>query len=82
MINLTQFIGFNQEQIYASISPTSTDGNLHLVFTQSSSIGAYDATDNPDAGLVVYDIMHLNVPVANILMVQLVLKMLKMRCLM
>ncbi len=66
MINLTQFIGFNQEQIYASISPTSTDGNLHLVFTQSSSIGAYDATDNPDAGLVVYDIMHLNVPIANI----------------
>jgi hypothetical protein len=66
MINLTQFIGFNQEQIYASISPTSTDGNLHLVFTQSSSIGAYDATDNPDAGLVVYDIMHLSVPITSI----------------
>jgi hypothetical protein len=65
MINLTQFIGFNIEQIYASISPTS-DENIHLVFTQSTSIGAYDATDNPDAGLVNYDIVHLSVPKANI----------------
>ena len=65
MINLTQFIGFNIEQIYASISPTS-DENIHLVFTQSTSIGAYDATDNPDAGLVNYDIVHLSVPKASI----------------
>lgn len=66
MLNLTEFLGFNQEQIYASISPTS-DENIHLVFTQSSSIGSYDATDNPDAGSVAYDIMHLSVPIANIL---------------
>lgn len=66
MLNLTAFIGFNQEQIYASISPTSTDGNLNLVFTQSASIGAYDATDNPDAGLVNYDIVHLSVPISNL----------------
>jgi len=65
-VNLTAFIGFNQEQIYASLSPTSTDGNLHLVFTQSASIGAYDATDNPDAGLVNYDIVHLSVPISSV----------------
>lgn len=64
-VNLTQFIAFNEEQIYASISPTS-DENLHLVFTQSPSIGAYDATANPDAGLVNYSIVHLSVPKASI----------------
>lgn len=64
-VNLTQFIAFNEEQIYASISPTS-DENIHLMFTQSPSIGAYDATDNPDAGLVNYSIVHLSVPKASI----------------
>lgn len=63
--NLTQFLGFNQEQIFASISPTS-DENIHLVFSQSSSIGNYDLTDNPDAGLVNYDIIYLSVPKASI----------------
>jgi uracil DNA glycosylase len=66
MLNLTEFLGFNQEQIYASLSPTS-DANIHLMFSQSSSIGSYSAEDNPDAGSVIYDIMHLSVPIANIL---------------
>lgn len=65
-LNLTEFLGFNQEQVFASISPTS-DENIHITFSQSSIIGGYDATDNTDAGNTTYDIYHLSVPIVNIL---------------
>jgi hypothetical protein len=66
ILNLTEFLGFNQEQVFASISPTS-DENIHLTFTQSSIIGGYDDPDNTDAGNTKYEVMHLSVPIVNIL---------------
>jgi hypothetical protein len=66
ILNLTEFIGFNQEQVFASISPTS-DENIHITFSQSTVIGGYDATDNTDAGNTNYEIIHLSVPIVNIL---------------
>ncbi|MFZ4797806.1 MAG: T9SS type A sorting domain-containing protein [Bacteroidia bacterium] len=66
MLNLTEFLGFNQEQVYASISPTS-DENIHVTFSQSTLIGSYDDPDNTDAGNATYSIMHLSVPIVNIL---------------
>ncbi|MES2654578.1 MAG: T9SS type A sorting domain-containing protein [Bacteroidota bacterium] len=65
MQNLTQYMGFNLEEMYASISPTS-DANLHITFSQSSSIGAYDATNNPDA-LGPYDLVYMSIPKSSIL---------------
>lgn len=65
MQNLTQYMGFNLEEMYASISPTS-DANLHITFSQSSSIGAYDATNNPDA-LGPYDMVYMSIPKSTIL---------------
>jgi len=65
-LNLTEFLGFNQEQVYASISPTS-DENIHVTFSQNTIIGSYDDPDNTDAGNSKYSIMHLSVPIANIL---------------
>lgn len=66
ILNLTEFIGFNQEQVFASISPTS-DENIHITFSQSTIIGGYDAADNTDAGNTNYEIIHLSVPIVNIL---------------
>ena len=66
ILNLTEFIGFNQEQVFASISPTS-DENIHITFSQSTVIGGYDADDNQEAGNTTYEIMHLSVPIVNIL---------------
>lgn len=68
MQNLTQYLGFNLEEIYANISPTS-DGNLHINFSQSSIIGAYSsdaAQGNPDA-LGPYDIVYMSVPKAAVI---------------
>lgn len=62
--NLTQWIAPNQEQMFASVSPTY-DTKLHFTFSQSSIIGAYDATNNPDAKGP-FDIAYMSVPLSDI----------------
>jgi hypothetical protein len=62
--NLTSWIGLNVEQVFGSVSK-KMDGRLHLTFLQKSTIGRYDATDNPGAAGT-HDIMYMVVDTADI----------------
>jgi hypothetical protein len=58
-VNLTSWIGLNVEQIFASMAKTVND-KLHITFMQKTSIGRYDATNNPGA-VGPYDIFYMSV---------------------
>lgn len=62
--NLTSWIGLNVEQIFGSVSK-KMDGRLHLTFLQKSTIGRYDATDNPGAAGT-HDVMYMVLDTADI----------------
>jgi hypothetical protein len=62
--NLTSWLGLNVEQIFASASK-KMDGRLHLTFLQKTTIGRYDATDNPGAAGT-HDVMYMVVDTADI----------------
>ncbi len=62
--NLTGWIGINFEQVFPSVSK-KMDGRLHLTFLQKTSIGRYDATNNPGAAGT-HDIMYLVIDTADL----------------
>lgn len=62
--NLTGWIGLNYEQIFPSVSK-KMDGRLHLTFLQKTTIGRYDATNNPGAAGT-HDIMYMVIDTADI----------------
>lgn len=62
--NLTSWLGLNVEQIFGSASKRM-DGRLHLTFLQKTSIGRYDATNNPGAAGV-HDVMYMVIDTADI----------------
>ncbi|MFN4082734.1 MAG: T9SS type A sorting domain-containing protein [Bacteroidia bacterium] len=59
ILNLTGFLGFNLEQVHATLA-RRVDRKLHITFLQKNSIGRYDATNNPGA-VGPYDIMYLSI---------------------
>ncbi|MFN6341707.1 MAG: T9SS type A sorting domain-containing protein [Bacteroidota bacterium] len=63
-VNLTSWIGLNVEQIFASMAKTVND-KLHITFMQKTSIGRYDATNNPGA-VGPYDIYYMSVDTADL----------------
>lgn len=63
-VNVTQWLGFNVEQIFGSIART-VNGKIHLTFMQKGSIGRYDATDNPGA-VGPYDIYYMDIDTADL----------------
>ncbi len=65
IINLTSWIGLNFEQVFPSVSK-KMDGRLHLTFLQKTSIGRYDATNNPGAAGT-HDVMYMVLDTADIL---------------
>jgi hypothetical protein len=62
--NLTGWIGLNYEQVFPSVSK-KMDGRLHLTFLQKTTIGRYDATNNPGAAGT-HDIMYMVIDTADI----------------
>ncbi|MCA0426352.1 MAG: T9SS type A sorting domain-containing protein [Bacteroidetes bacterium] len=64
ILNCTSFLGFNQEQIFASLAK-DVDGYVHMTFLQKSSIGRYDATNNPGA-VGPYDVVYMKIDTASI----------------
>ena len=64
ILNCTSFLGFNLEQIFASLAK-DVDGNVHMTFMQKASIGRYDATNNPGA-TGPYDIVYMKIDTASI----------------
>lgn len=58
-VNLTDFLGLNLEQVHGTLA-RRVDGKLHLTFLQKSSIGRFDATNNPGA-VGPYDVMYMNI---------------------
>jgi hypothetical protein len=62
--NLTSWIGLNYEQVFPSVSK-KMDGRLHLTFLQKTTIGRYDATNNPGAAGV-HDVMYMVIDTADI----------------
>lgn len=64
IVNLTGWIGLNYEQVFPSVSK-KMDGRLHLTFLQKTSIGRYDATNNPGAAGI-HDVMYMVIDTADI----------------
>jgi hypothetical protein len=64
IVNLTGWIGLNFEQVFPSVSK-KMDGRLHLTFLQKTSIGRYDATNNPGAAGT-HDVMYLVIDTADL----------------
>jgi hypothetical protein len=64
ILNCTSFLGFNLEQIFASLAK-DVDGSVHMTFMQKASIGRYDATNNPGA-TGPYDIVYMKIDTASI----------------
>ncbi len=62
--NLTSWLEYNVEQIFASAS-RKMDGRLHMTFLQKGSIGRYDPTNNPGA-TGPYNIMYMAIDTADI----------------
>jgi hypothetical protein len=62
--NLTGWIGLNYEQVFPSVSK-KMDGRLHLTFLQKTTIGRYDATNNPGAAGT-HDVMYMVIDTADI----------------
>lgn len=60
-LNISAFIGFNLEQMFASTAVSN--GTLHLTYLESNSVGFFSATDNAGK-LGPFDIMYLEIPVS------------------
>lgn len=64
--NLTAALGFNTEQVFASVAE-NVGPDLHITFLNTGTQqGFYDETDNPSK-TGPYDVMYLHLPVADIL---------------
>lgn len=59
IVNLTDFLGLNLEQVHGTLA-RRVDSKLHMTFLQKTSIGRFDATNNPGA-IGPYEIMYMNI---------------------
>lgn len=61
--NMTAFMGFNKEQMFASTAIAG--GKLHMVFMQSDAVGFFSTADN-GSKIGPFDIMYYSIEIANI----------------
>lgn len=63
-MNLTSWVEFNTEQVFPSVAKL-VNNKLHLTYMQKTSIGRYDATNNPGA-VGTHGIYYMSVDTASI----------------
>lgn len=62
--NLTQWRGFNNEEMFASITRSTDANNLHISFMTSGIVGPYSTNNTGKVGP--FDIVYLKVPIADV----------------